>query len=789
MRDTFTKAQQIVASLDTAHKIRLLSGSDFWHTESAPGAERVMVTDGPHGLRKQDGNTDHVGLSNSVPATCFPTASALGSTWDRELVQQVGEALGRECRAEDVAVLLGPGLNLKRHPAGGRNFEYFSEDPFLGGHMAAALTRGIQSQGVGACLKHYAVNNQEADRLRVDAVVDQRTLHELYLTGFEIAVRESKPWTVMSSYNLVNGTHAGENRFLLTEQLRHRWGFDGLVMTDWLATFDRPMAVAAGLDLEMPTSGGFWDGEVAAALKDGRLRMDDVDTAAIRVVELNLRAGKAAADLPLGPVDFDAHHALARRAGAAGAVLLTNNGLLPLASKGTIAVIGAFAQTPRYQGAGSSLVRPTRLDTALDALRAGLEGKATVTYAPGYDAKTGETTDELLAEATAAAASADAVVLLVGLPGSYESEGYDRDHLDLPAGHTALVDAMTAANPATVVVLVNGAPVHLPWADKAAAILEAYLGGQAGGGAIADVVLGHAEPGGRLAESFPVDVADLPAARYWHASPTQAQYREGLYVGYRFHDSAGVPARFAFGHGLSYTRFEYSDLAVRAEGEGFRVSLTVTNTGERAGSDVVQVYVRDVESTVYRPAKELKGFTKVHLAAGKSQQVEVVLDRRAFAVWDVECNDWAVEAGEFEILVGASSVDIRERATVTVDSPDAVAAAVSPSQFVATDKEFAEMLGSSIPRPGRLLPYTMDSTIKDLRQTLLGKVMASAFIAQSRKAMPTGTDEDREFLEQIVADMPLRGVGMVSGGRLPFSRIRALVRLLNAFSVKAWFAR
>ena len=789
MRDTFTKAQQIVASLDKAHKIRLLSGSDFWHTESAPGAERVMVTDGPHGLRKQDGNSDNVGLSHSVAATCFPTASALGSTWDRDLVREVGEALGRECRAEDVAVLLGPGLNLKRHPAGGRNFEYFSEDPFLSGHMAAALTQGVQSQGVGACLKHYAVNNQESNRLRVDAVVDPRTLHELYLSGFEIAVREGQPWTVMSSYNLVNGTHAGENPFLLTEALRHRWGFDGLVMTDWLATYDRATAVKAGLDLEMPSSSGLWDADVAAAVKDGRLSMEDVDTAAARVVELSLRAREGATAVSVGAVDFDAHHTLARRAGAAGAVLLTNNGMLPLRATGTIAVIGAFAQTPRYQGAGSSLVQPTRVDTALDAFRTALEGQATVTYAPGYDAKTGETTDQLLAEAQAAAASADAVVLLVGLPGSYESEGYDRDHLDLPAGHTAVVEAVTGANAATVVVLINGAPVHVPWADKPAAILEAYLGGQAAGGAIADVVLGHAEPGGRLAESFPANVADLPAARYWHASPTQAQYREGLYVGYRFHDSAGVPARFPFGHGLSYTGFEYGDLAVRPEGDGFNVSLTVTNTGDRAGSDVVQVYVRDVESTVYRPTKELKGFAKVHLAAGQSQQVEVVLDRRAFAVWDVASGDWAVEAGEFEILVGASSVDIKARAVIIVDSADAVAPGAAPAAYVATDQEFARMLGTPIPAPARTLPFTIDTTVHDLRQSMVGRRVAAMFVAQSRKAMPTSTEEDQAFVDRLVEEMPLRGIAMVSQGQLSLSRLRWLVRALNALSVKAWFAR
>jgi beta-glucosidase len=789
MRSTFTEAERIVASLSTPDKIRVLSGSDFWNTESVPGAPSVMVTDGPHGLRKQNGDTDHVGLSHSVAATCFPTASALGSTWDRDLLREIGAALGRECRAEDVAVLLGPGLNLKRHPAGGRNFEYFSEDPLLSGHMAAALTQGVQSQGVGACLKHYAVNNQESNRLRVDAVVDERTLRELYLTGFEIAVREGQPWSVMSSYNLVNGTHAGESRDLLTEILRDDWGFDGLVMTDWLATYDRVAGVQAGLDLEMPSSGGLWDAEVAAALQNGSLPMAAVDLAVTRVVDLSLRARAAADAVPQGPVDFDAHHALARRAGAAGAVLLTNNGILPLAASGTVAIIGAFAETPRYQGAGSSLVKPTRVDTALEAFRVALEGKAAISYAPGYDAKTGETTELLLADARAAAASADSVVLLVGLPGSYESEGYDRDHLDLPAGHTALVEAVTAANPATVVVLVNGAAVDVPWADKPAAILEAYLGGQAAGGAIADVVLGLAEPGGRLAESFPVAVTDLPAAQHWHASPTQAQYREGLYAGYRFHDSAGVPARFPFGHGLSYTSFEYGDVAVRPDGDGYRVTVNVTNTGDRAGSDVVQVYVRDVESSVYRPAKELKAFAKVNLGVGESRTVELSLDRRAFAVWDVASAGWAVEAGEFEVMVGASSVDIRARSSVTVDSADAVGTSAGPAGFVATDAEFAALLGKPIPVAAKTLPFTLETTIRDLRQSLLGKALATMFVAQSRKAMPSGTEEDMEFLDRLVEEMPLRGIAMASGGRLSLNGARRMVRALNAFSVKAWFSR
>ena len=480
-----------------------------------------MVTDGPHGLRKQLGKADHAGLSDSVPATCFPTASALGSTWDVALLEEVGAALGRESRIADVSVLLGPGLNIKRHPAGGRNFEYFSEDPLLSGKAAAAMVRGIQSAGVGACVKHFAANNQEDFRMRLDTIIDERTLRELYLTGFEIAVTEGRPWTAMSSYNQVNGEHTGESRRLLTHILREEWGFDGLVMSDWLAVADRPAGVAAGMELEMPSSHGAWDARVAAALDSGALSEVALDRACVRVVELLLRAaaGRSAGEL-FERLDKDAHHQLARRAAAAGTVLLTNDGLLPLAPSGRVALIGAFAEHPRYQGAGSSLVQPTQLDTVLDALRERLGEVAELDYVPGYDPETGQTSAVQLARATASAAAADQVILLVGLPAAYESEGFDRDDLRLPQGQDAIVRTVLDANPRTAVVVIAGAPVELDWADQPAALMFGYLGGQAAGSALVDVLFGDVEPGGRLAESFPVAVAQLPAQDNFRSHPT-----------------------------------------------------------------------------------------------------------------------------------------------------------------------------------------------------------------------------------------------------------------------------
>ncbi len=776
------RAADITAGLTRAQKIAMVSGADFWHTKSLDDrVPAIMLTDGPHGLRKQTGSGDHVGLTDSVPATCFPTAVTLGSTWDRELIEQVGAALGREARAEEVAVLLGPGLNLKRHPAGGRAFEYFSEDPVLSGKAAAALVRGIQSEGVGACLKHFAVNNQESQRMRLDTVVDERTLRELYLTGFEIAVTESDPWVVMSAYNLVNGEHAGESQRLITEILRNEWGFGGLVVTDWFATADRPRALHAGVDLEMPSSSGAWDARVAAAIESDTLAESDLDRACARVIDLALRVHAERDARGRGtPVDVAAHHELARRAAVAGTVLLTNDGLLPLAVTGRIALIGAFADHPRYQGSGSSLVNPTRCDTALDALRARVGDDAEVVYAPGYDPATGTTTPALLAQARHAAADADVVIAMVGLPGAHESEGFDRTTLRLPADLDGLVEVVVAANPRTAVVLNNGGPVEIGWADKPAALVEAYLGGQAGGSALVDVLVGDAEPGGRLAESFPVTMAELPSHENFPGTATQVQYRETCNVGYRFHDSFGVAPRFCFGHGLSYTTFEHTDLDVTGEDTDRTVSVTVTNTGDRPGSDVVQVYVHDVVSLLHRPEQELKGFTKVHLEPGEARRVEIGLGRRAFAVFDVDSATWRVEAGQFEIRVGASSRDIRLTTTIDIDSDDVLAPVAAPRGPVATDAEFEVLLGGTIPKARPLMPFHEDSAIDDLREVVVGRLLRALLVKSTQRSVDLGDDPGtRAMLDAVLGQMPLRAVVANSGGKLSFDALDKLLHVLN----------
>jgi beta-glucosidase len=775
------RAREIVASLDLPTRIRLLSGRGFWALEPLPehGLEGVVVADGPHGLRCQVDAADHLGVAAARPATCFPTAATLGSTWDVELLREVGEALGREAIEQGVGVVLGPGLNLKRHPAGGRCFEYLSEDPLLSGRLAAALVDGVQSRGVGTSVKHFAVNNQESHRLVVDAVVDERTLRELYLTGFELVVREARPWTVMCAYNRVNGTYASEHHELLTTILRDEWGFEGLVMTDWGAANDRVAGIAAGLDLEMPSSHGAFDREVAAAVAEGRLDEAAVDRCAQRVVELLLRAPRVART----PVDTDAHHALARRAAAAGSVLLRNDGTLPLSPAAHVALVGAFAEHPRYQGAGSSQVTPRRLDTALDAFTERLAGVGTLTYRPGYDPASGDTTAELLEDAVAAAESADVVVCLVGLPARSESEGFDRRDLDLPTGHLRLVEALAAGPTPVVVVLCNGGVVHVPWADRVEAVLECWLGGQAGGSAIVDVLVGDAEPGGRLAESIPHHVAQLPADRNFPGEPRRVEYREGLHVGYRFHDTAAVPARFPFGHGLGYTSFEWDDPEVVGAGTDVTVRVRVTNTGGRAGSDVVQLYVRDVESTLPRPDKELKAFAKVHLDPGASTVAELRLDRRSFAVWDVAAHDWLVEAGRFELLVARSSADVVATIEHDVDSDDAVTPVPSPRSWVATAEEFAALLGRPLPPPEPVRPFGRNSTLEDLRSHPVGRLISAAVLREGlKRAAVEFPDPDEATLEMIRSSMnegPARMLVLMGDGAVTFEQLDLALAALN----------
>ena len=779
--DSSPTPAEIVAGLDRATKIRILSGADRFELEGLPhlGLDGIDISDGPHGLRQQRRGGDHLGLQQAVSSTCFPTAATLGSSWDEPLLESVGVALGEEAVEQGIAVVLGPGINIKRHPAGGRCFEYLSEDPLLSGKLAASMIRGIQSQGIGTSLKHFAVNNHESHRFVVDAVVDERTLRELYLTGFEIAVKESAPWTVMCSYNLVNGTYASEHHHLLQEVLRDEWGFEGLVMTDWGAANDRIAGIRAGLDLEMPGSGGAYDATLLAALESGELEEAAVDRCAERVVALLQRAHRQP-----GPSDRDAHHELGRRAAAAGSVLLTNDGVLPLPADGSrIAIVGAFAEHPRFQGAGSSQVNPTKVDRLLDLVRARVGDGSTVTYAPSYDAETGATDDRLLGEALAAAADADVVVFCGGLPAPMESEGFDRTSLDLPAGQIRVIEALAALTVPVVVVLSNGGVVHLPFSDRVGAVLECWLGGQAGAAGAVDILFGDTDPGGRLAESIPEHVAQLPADRNFPGQPRQVQYREGIHVGYRFHDTAGVPARFAFGHGLSYTSFEWSEVAVSGDGTDWMVTLTVTNTGDRAGSDVVQVYVHDRTSSVPRPDKELKGFAKVHLDPGASEQVTIALGRRAFAVWDVPAQDWLIEPGTFDLLVARSAADVEATLAIEVESTDVVAPVPAPAGMVATDDEFRALLGRPIPVVAPARPFHRNSTLEDLAETRLGRALGAIVVREGlRQSLSEFPDPDEATLKMVrtaLQEGPVRALVLLSGGTVSFPAVDAILAVLN----------
>ncbi|MEJ5914536.1 glycoside hydrolase family 3 C-terminal domain-containing protein [Pseudokineococcus sp. 1T1Z-3] len=665
----------VMAALTTEEKISLASGQDFWHTQGVErlGVPAVMVTDGPHGLRKQAGASDHVGLDDSVPATCFPPAAGLASTWDVDLLRRVGEALGAECRAAEVAVLLGPGVNIKRSPLCGRNFEYFSEDPLLAGELASAFVQGVQGQGVGTSLKHFAANNQETERMTVSAEVDERTLREIYLPAFERVVTRAQPWTVMCSYNRVNGVYASQDPWLLTQVLREEWGFQGLVVSDWGAVDDRAAGVAAGLDLEMPSSGGVGEASIRAALAAGRLTEAELDVVVRRTLELVTTALPALS--PGQTFDADAHQALAREAAHQSAVLLTNDGVLPLdpSRGGPIAVIGEMARSPRYQGAGSSLVNPTRLEDALGALRVGTSRE--VVFAPGYVTEQVRADDALVAEAVEAARGAEVAVLFLGLPASFESEGYDREHLDLPASQVALLEAVRAVNDRVVVVLSNGSAVAVEgWVQHTSALLEGWLLGQAGGGATADLLLGVVSPSGRLAETIPVRLEDTPAYGAFPGDSGVVRYGEGLLVGYRWYDTRRVPVSFPFGHGLSYTDFGYDDLAVHTAGTGAQtsveVSCTVTNVGERAGAEVVQVYCAPQAPGVHRPEQELVGFVRVPLEPGQAQRVSLRLDARDLGHWSEVHRRWVLEGGRYEVRVASSSRAVRLSHVVELEGED-----------------------------------------------------------------------------------------------------------------------
>jgi len=744
---------QLLKELTVEEKAGLCSGQDFWTTKAVTrlGLPSWTMTDGPHGLRKQIAG-EGVGLLDSVPSTCFPSGVGLASTWNRALIEEVGQALGRESKANQVGVILGPAVNIKRSPLCGRNFEYLSEDPYLAGEMAKHHILGVQSQGVGASLKHFAVNNQERLRMTIDAIVDERTMREIYFPAFETAVKGAQPWTVMCSYNRINGTYASENHWLLTEVLKQEWGHTGLVVTDWGACNDRVEGIKAGEDLEMPGNGGITDADIVKAVKGGKLTVEELDQAVRRVLNVTL---KVLENLnPNAVYDQEAHHALARRAATESMVLLKNEGnQLPLAV-GKVAFIGAFAREPRYQGGGSSHIVPTKLDDAVEQARA-LPG-TDVTYAPGYAVHAEAAEESLIAQAVAVAEAAERAVVFIGLTDPLESEGFDRKHLGIPSGHVALLEAVLKVQKNVTVVLSNGSPVEMPWLERVPAVLEGYLGGQGWGAAVVNLLFGKANPSGKLAESFPIRLEDTASFLNFPGDGTKVEYREGIYVGYRHHDAAHIAPLFPFGHGLSYTEFAYGPLTVDksalAENQLVTAKVTVTNSGKTAGSEVVQLYVRDLEASVLRPVRELKGFAKVFLAPGETQTVEFTLDRRAFAFWSVDEGRWVVETGEFELSVGSSSRDLRATAVVHIKS-------------------------TKLPKR----TFDANTTLGSLVDHPVGGLVVTAVLAQFSKAF--GTYEPGSatalMMQNMINEMPLRNLVRMSGGRLPPLFLTLLLGVLN----------
>ncbi|MCS3842374.1 glycoside hydrolase family 3 C-terminal domain-containing protein [Microbacterium sp. AK031] len=729
-------------TLTLAQAASLSSGGSFWTTKAVGDIPAIFVTDGPHGLRKQTGSADHLGIGSSVPATCFPPLAGLGQSWDPELIFRVGAALGDECQAENVHVLLGPGINIKRSPLGGRNFEYLSEDPHVSGALGAAWVSGLQSRGVGGSLKHYALNNQEHDRMRASSDVDPRPLREVYLRGFRRVVEDAKPWTVMCSYNRANGVQVSEDPFLLTQVLRDEWGYDGVVVSDWGAVRDRVAAVAAGLDLTMPFDGGGSDAALVAAVEAGVVDRAVVDRAASRVEAL-ARTATAAAQIG-ATYDRDEHHALAREAAARSIVLLKNEtGLLPLAPAGSIAVIGAFAETPRYQGGGSSHVTATRVDVPLEEIRAAAPD-AEVGFAPGFTVDGSGAQSTLVAEAVDAAASADVAVVFLGLDARQESEGFDRENLDLPAEQRELLAAVAAAQPNTVVVLSHGGALDLrEVAAHAAAILDGNLLGQAGGGAIADILFGAVCPSGKLTETVPLRIEDTPAYLDFPGEHQHVRYAEGLHVGYRWYDARDLDVAFPFGHGLSYTTFEYGAASARAQGDGIVVGIEVTNTGQRAGREVVQAYVSVPESAQVRVPRALAGFASVDLEPGERREVEIHIDRRDLEYWDIRLDRFVLESGRYVVTLGSSSRDLRASVEVELGGDEVSFPLTLESTMgeVLSNPTAAALIAQAMPMP--------DLPEGDAMGTDMARMMAS--IPIERTISFSGGSATREQLEQLLA--------------------------------------
>jgi beta-glucosidase len=752
-----SKIEQLVSKMTLEEKALLTSGRDAWSTQPIERLDipYIWMADGPHGLRRAP-TTDTWGYGNQAPATCFPTASALSASWDMELLQEVGAALGVESNALGVDLLLGPGINIKRSPLAGRNFEYFSEDPILSGKLGAAYINGVQSQGVGATAKHYVANNVETKRMWANSNVDERTLNEIYMTPFEIAVKEAQPWSVMACYNRVQGIYGTESLRLLTDKLKNEWGFKGFVVSDWDAVVDRVQGIRAGMHLEMPgKSARITNKMVVDAVKNNELdeqQLDSIVKDLLRIVFMGQNVNDKHGDQKI-----DQHHQLARKVAAEAITLLKNTEkLLPVdASKyKKIAVLGEFAVNPRYQGNGSSQVKPTKLDKFIDIIRQEYGQDIEIEYSAGYSLANDDDLS-LVDQAVAVAADADLALVMAGLPLSYESEGIDRTHIDLPPSHNKLISAVAKAQPNTAVILTNGSAIAMPWVDQVSAILETWLGGQAGAGAIVDAVFGKVNPSGKLAETFPVRLEDSPAYLNFPGEDGQVIYGERMFVGYRYYDKRNIEPLFPFGHGLSYTDFGYSDLKLSdtelTDKDKLEVSLTVTNIGKVKGKEVIQLYVADKESTVQRPVKELKAFDKIELEAGESKSVHFTLNKRDFSYYSKVYDRWLAESGEFQILVGSSSRDIRLKGNLNLSNTEKLNYTMTMFSF------FSEFWSNPQLKP--LLIEFMPNWIKAMT--------------------PAGKPIEEAKIEDFLQQQPLIKFPYFTGGEVDEQKIKAFVEQIN----------
>ncbi|MBK1809981.1 glycoside hydrolase family 3 C-terminal domain-containing protein [Clostridium sp. YIM B02505] len=786
------KHRKIIEKMSLEEKIALCSGKSFWETQEFPeyGIKSLFLADGPHGLRKQVGESDHLGLNASIATTCFPTASAVAATWDVELIREMGDAIGKEAVKEDINIVLGPGVNMKRNPLCGRNFEYFSEDPFLSGKIGSAWIKGVQSNGVGTSLKHFALNNQELKRMSTDVLVDERALMEYYLPAFEIAVKESEPTSVMCAYNKIEGTYCSDNKRLIWDILREEWGFDGAVITDWGAMNDRIEAFKAGLDLEMPGSKGRFDKEVKKAVENGLLDERYIDQAVDNLLTLIDRTTKGNKNA----ITEDLHnknHQLARKVAAAGGVLLRNqNKILPLEKKSQITVIGELAKTPRYQGNGSSLVSPTKLSNLLDGIS---EYTETSKFASGYSLKDIENED-LIKEAVEIAKSSKTVVLCVGLTDIYESEGFDREHMGIPKNQAKLIEAVAEVNENIIVIIVGGSAIEMPWAEKVQAILHMQLSGQAGGLAAADLIFGNENPSGKLTETYPFRYEDVVSSTYFNKNPKQGAYFESMYCGYRYFETAKVPVRYPFGFGLSYTEFKYSNLQVKKSGlYDVEVTANVENVGEFDGAEVVQLYVAAATGGVYRPSKELKGFAKVQLEKGESKQVRFNLDKRSFAVYDQDKKDWIVEEGIYALQIGASIKNVRLEKHIELEGEKPVRKNCSTWYYslsgIPSKKDFVTIYHNYedyVPQVKGT--YDMTSSIKEMKETsLICKIMYKAMekiIAKNNGGKVDYTNPGFRMLMDSASDNPMKSMPLFSPDSMSLNVAEFFVEAANGHMIK-----